>query len=318
MPKKSYLTTKQQIDLLRSKKLIINNEELAKTSLESIGYYRIVNGYRAPFVHYENSKRLYDEGVTFEYLLNLYEFDKELRAIVFEAASIVEINFKSYVSNQVSKKYGTKEKDYLKPDNFKDDDLVKGDCSFSHIKKIVKDTIKQQYAKRDPIIVWYKEKYKHFPFWVVVNYLSMGSMCIIYEKMHQVDQIEVAKEYNLPFDYILEYMKHINSIRNICAHNNILYGYKRLKPLPHSISKVDKIYQKLKINKNANTNVYNIGTIDFLGTLIVFKLLLKEQDYNTLILKINVLINEFKEKVALKYFDKIMNIMGLTINYQDM
>ena len=57
----------------------------------------------------------------FEDIYNLYKFDTELKTIVFEAATNIEINFKSLLSEVISSQYGIKEKIYLKKENFAPD-----------------------------------------------------------------------------------------------------------------------------------------------------------------------------------------------------
>ena len=61
------------------------------------------------------------DNVYFEDIYNLYKFDVELKTIVFEAATNIEINFKSLLSEVISSQYGEKDSKYLKKENFAPD-----------------------------------------------------------------------------------------------------------------------------------------------------------------------------------------------------
>ena len=47
---KPFLTYEQQIDLLKSKNLIVADEEYAKITLSQIGYFSLIGGYKHPFI----------------------------------------------------------------------------------------------------------------------------------------------------------------------------------------------------------------------------------------------------------------------------
>lgn len=46
---KPFKTIDEQIEILKNRNLIIDNEDVAKKTLQSLSYYKIVNGYQNPF-----------------------------------------------------------------------------------------------------------------------------------------------------------------------------------------------------------------------------------------------------------------------------
>ena len=62
--------------------------------------------------------KTYKEGTTFEELYSLFLFDRSFRNVLFKYLLVIENNLKSITSYQLSKKYGYRERDYLKPKNF--------------------------------------------------------------------------------------------------------------------------------------------------------------------------------------------------------
>lgn len=309
---KHYMTIDEQVNFLKNeKKLKFKSEKLAKRVLQEVGYYKLINAYKIPFI----INNQYLDNVYFEDIYNLYKFDIELKTIVFEAATNIEINFKSLLSEVISSQYGIKEKIYLKKENFAPDTGKADEYTFAQMKKHIKDSIKKQVDNMQPAVKWYNENYKYFPFWVVVNILTIGSVSRIYGKLKDSDKITVAKNYKLPYDYLGSYIRHINLVRNICAHNDVLYRYKSINSIPQKIKNVKDIYEKLGILKNPKTGRYFKGSNDFLATIIIFKLLLSKENFNLFYTKFKGLLSKLKKTLSSIFYEKILDEMGLPENW---
>ena len=306
------MTIDEQVNFLKNeKKLKFKSEKLAKRVLQEVGYYKLINAYKIPFT----INNQYLDNVYFEDIYNLYKFDTELKTIVFEAATNIEINFKSLLSEVISSQYGIKEKIYLKKENFAPDTGKADEYTFAQMKKHIKDSIKKQVDNMQPAVKWYNENYKYFPFWVVVNILTIGSVSRIYGKLKDSDKIIVAKNYKLPYDYLGSYIRHINLVRNICAHNDVLYRYKSINSIPQKIKNVKDIYEKLGILKNPKTGRYFKGSNDFLATIIIFKLLLSKENFNLFYTKFKGLLSKLKKTLSPIFYEKILDEMGLPENW---
>lgn len=313
---KNYMTIDEQINFLKTEKnLKFKSEKLAKRVLQEVGYYKLINAYKIPFVVNNGVSNQYIDDVYFEDIYNLYKFDTELKTIVFEAATNVEINFKSLLSEDISSQYGIKDKIYLKKDNFAPDTGKADEYTFAQMKKHIKDSIKKQIDNMQPAIKWYNDNYKYFPFWVVVNVLTIGSVSRIYGKMKDSDKITVAKHYKLPYDYLGSYIRHINLVRNICAHNDVLYRYKSINAIPQKIKNVKDLYDKLGILKNPKTGRYVKGSNDFFATMIILKLLLSKENFNLFYTKFKGLLSKLKRTLSPVFYDKILDEMGLPENW---
>ena len=306
------MTIDEQANFLKNeKKLKFKSEKLAKRVLQEVGYYKLINAYKIPFI----INNQYLDNVYFEDIYNLYKFDIELKTIVFEAATNIEINFKSLLSEVISSQYGIKEKIYLKKENFAPDTGKADEYTFAQMKKHIKDSIKKQVDNMQPAVKWYNDNYKYFPFWVVVNILTIGSVSRIYGKLKDSDKIMVAKNYKLPYDYLGSYIRHINLVRNICAHNDVLYRYKSINSIPQKIKNVKDIYEKLGILKNPKTGRYFKGSNDFLATIIIFKLLLSKENFNLFYTKFKGLLSKLKKTLSPIFYEKILDEMGLPENW---
>lgn len=92
MTEKRFLTIDQQFELLKSRRLII--EESAKSILAKENYYSLINGYKDVFLDTElmrsNPDDIYKDGVTFINIFSLFLFDRNLRNITFKYLVIAE------------------------------------------------------------------------------------------------------------------------------------------------------------------------------------------------------------------------------------
>ena len=103
---KQFKTIDEQIEILKDKGLIINDEEKTKKILLRENYF-FINGYRHVFMKSSDNKK-FIEGSTFDELYALFSFDRNLRNIMFKYLLIVENNLKSIFSYHLYSKYGYK------------------------------------------------------------------------------------------------------------------------------------------------------------------------------------------------------------------
>ena len=69
---KPFINASQQINTLRKRNLVVNNQYRAEKALMRYGYYEIVNGYKQFLLDSSKTNEEYKEGSTFEKLLDLY------------------------------------------------------------------------------------------------------------------------------------------------------------------------------------------------------------------------------------------------------
>ena len=117
--RKEFKTINEQLDILKDRGLIIEDELVAKETLLRENYFFIM-GYRHLFMKSAKESK-FIPGTTFGELYSLFTFDRNFRNIIFKNILVIENQLKSVTSYQLSKKYGYREKDYLNPKNFTND-----------------------------------------------------------------------------------------------------------------------------------------------------------------------------------------------------
>ena len=302
---KKFKSLDEQIEILRSKGLTINDEDYARDILFRENYF-FLSGYRHLFMRAAKEKK-FIKGTNFEELYSMFIFDRKIRNIMFQNILIIENNIKSVISYQLSKKYGIREKDYLNPKNFNQDSLkarqVKDILNKMH--RQIKVNVKQHSAT-----VHYLSNYGYIPLWVLVKVLSFGIMSEFYGILKHEDQKEIAKVYGLNIETLEIYLAILSNYRNLCAHEDIIYDHRTQRSIPNSI-----YHDKLNISKT--DDVYNYGKNDLFALIIIFKEMLTEEEFKQLIFEVGYEVDILDGKVEVVPTNAILNRIGFPNNWRD-
>lgn len=94
-------TYEEQIQILKTRGLVVEDEMSAKNILSKINYYR----FSAYTLTLKNDD-LFHEGISFDQIYNLYEFDRKLRLYLLSLLEQIEISFRTKISYHLAHKYG--------------------------------------------------------------------------------------------------------------------------------------------------------------------------------------------------------------------
>ena len=305
MIKKEFKTLNEQIEILKNKKLIVNNEEYTKNILLRENYF-FINGYRHLFVN--TGDRDFLPGVRFEELYSLFLFDRSLRNTIFKYLLVIENNLKSITSYVLSRKYGYREKDYLKAKNFSNNPEKQRQINdlINKMKRQIKINGSQHSATSH-----YTSKYGYIPLWILVKVLSFGIVSELYSILKKEDQQEIAHIYNVEVHELLDYLPILANYRNLCAHEDILYENETQKYID------DTLFHKiLEIPRN-DAGEYKYGKNDLYALIIILKQLLTRDDFRNLIFEVENTIETLNYNLMSIKIDKVLNRMGFPENWKD-
>ncbi|MCL2176036.1 MAG: Abi family protein, partial [Treponema sp.] len=91
------LTIQEHIELLKARGLKIPDEEKATRYLQNISYFHL-SGYMYPFLA-DKKQHQYKTGSSFDDIINLYRFDRELRVLIFSTIEKIEVAIRAQISN---------------------------------------------------------------------------------------------------------------------------------------------------------------------------------------------------------------------------
>ena len=303
---KQFKNLDEQIDILKYKGLVINNEMYAKNVLLRENYF-FLNGYRHLFMYSLSDKR-FIENTTFEELYSIFLFDRTIRNILFKNLLIIENNLKSIISYQLSKKYGYKEKEYLKEKNF---------TNKPEKRRQVKDLInkmKRQIrlnSREHDATTHYINNYGYIPLWILVKVLSFGIVSEMYSILKEDDQMQIAKVYHVQPEFLIKCLPILANYRNLCAHEDILFDYRSQKQIDGTI-----YHQLLNIPKKDDEYIY--GECDLFALLIIMKELLTSEEYKSMTIELENAVNTLDYNLSTISVDKVLDKMGFPQNWAEL
>ena len=228
------MTIDQQLELLRSRGLKIDDDNKAKEYLQRIGYYRL-SAYGFPFRQskadvYSVVQTLdqFKPDTSFKNITDLYAFDKSLRLVVLDALERIEISLRTEVSLTLGA-YGPNahrdgqffDRDFLNIPQHRSNSLY--DEWLSKLDEKSR-TSKEEFANH------FRTKYNqsHMPIWIAVELLDFGPLSHLLSGMRNQDLIKICQSYNVPNPTVLKgWIKTLSFVRNVCAHHSRLWN----KPL---------------------------------------------------------------------------------------
>lgn len=216
IPLKPPTTFEQQIELFKNRGLIIKDERHALNVLQRINYYRLTSY----CLSYKKGDR-YCEGITFEDIISLYEFDKKLRHSLLDIIECVEISFRTHIAYHLAHKYGTL--GYLDKHNFRNE---------RYHSEFIDELNKEIDRSREIFVKHHKSKYNgQFPVWVAIETISIGCLSKLFHNMKNADKKTISiRYYNISYQYIESWLASLAFVRNICAHHGRLYNRPITKP----------------------------------------------------------------------------------------
>ncbi len=302
---KTFKTIDEQIEILKSKGLVIDDINYAKEVLLRENYF-FVSGYRHLFLK-SPKDRMFLPGSNFKELYAMFNFDRQIRNIFFKNLLIVENNAKSIFSYQLSKKYGIKEKDYLNPSNFdRSNDKIR---QVNDLLKKIKRQIRVNGGQHSATM-HYISNYGYVPFWVVVKVLSFGLISELFTIMKKEDQNDIAEVYNISVDDLIVYLPILANFRNLCAHEDIMYDHKTQRMIDDT-----KYHAFLDINKMDGEYIY--GKDDLFALVIILKQLLRPEDFTLLINELSYELDILDGRLKTISLDKVLDAMGFPTTFRE-
>lgn len=305
MKNKEFKSLDEQISIMKNKGLIINDIDKTKDILLRENYF-FINGYRMLFMKSKNEKK-FIEGVSFDDIYAVFQFDRNLRNILFKNLLIVENNLKSVISYNFSRKYGIKEKDYLKASNFSQD--IKKVRQVNDVLNKVKRQIKLN-GRQHSATLHYLSNYGYIPMWILVKLLSFGMINELYSILKPEDKLSIAEFYNLDVETLGIYIGLLSNYRNLCAHEDIVYDHKTQKEIP------DTIYHR-NLNIPLVNDEYEYGKNDIFSVVIMLKFMLKDSDFRDFVNEVSYELDLLDGRVNSIPQSKILDIIGFVPNWKE-
>jgi abortive infection bacteriophage resistance protein len=205
-------TTPEQIALLQKRGLIISDEESIKHYFSHIGYYRLAGYWQ--IYQSDRTNHIFKAGTTIDEIIDLYNFDRELRLLLLDAIERIEVSFRAVLLDEMCCRYGPtwySEEQYF----YSREDFV---ATMNQVDKELERT-------NEEFIKHHDRKYgiaNYPPAWKTLQVLSFGTLSKIYGNINNnvPEKKTIAKKYGLPAeDWLHSWIQVISVLRNYCAHH---------------------------------------------------------------------------------------------------
>ena len=226
--------------MLKDKGLVIGDEVLAVKWLNHVSYFRFKN-FSYTFKDYNGLNGNYIPGTTFEHVIDLYQFDRKLKVIVFAAIENIEVAVKTIISNTMSCKNGPhwyiEEKHFL-------DRKVKSQTrsiSFAPENAIYFDhnefLAKLENDCKNPNEIFLQHYVKNYtpiypPSWMLMDLMTFGTLSLLFENLQPSEEkTTICESFGLTKAQLVSWLHAFAYIRNRCVHHSRLV-YDRVKFAP--------------------------------------------------------------------------------------
>lgn len=302
---KPFKSFDEQLHILQEHKLIIDSPEKTTYYLKLYGYYPLINGYKDAFQVKTQGERIYRPGTKFDEIVYLYSFDYTLRNLLLESLFIIEKRLKSIISYVFSSTYGESHLTYLTPKCFNTNNPQNESRVFLLIKKM-NNTLAENDDKN--VIKHYLTVHQTVPLWVLFTVSTFGQVSKFFANLKDKEQQRISAEFSLNPKELKSMLYFLNKIRNICAHGERLYSFKKDRKRESTLPKL-KIHEKLLLPMSNNT--YQTGTDDIFAILICFKYLLPSNLFGVSITEVQRTLSKMSTNINSESAEYVINVSGL-------
>ena len=221
---KAPLTFQEQLLLLNSRGLVIADESKAISYLQEISYYRL----SAYFLPYQAVKDKFNEGVTFEQIIDTYSFDREVRLLVFDCIERIEIAIRTQIIYGMALHYHDSHWQdnkslFITPFYNKIGSLID---PFSDLQSIISKA--KTVRAPEVFIKHYIDNYSspaNPPSWMCLELLTVGELSHLFRGLkNNSDKKRIADFFGVHHTVFTSWLHTLTYVRNICAHHSRLWN----------------------------------------------------------------------------------------------
>ncbi len=215
---KQPISLADQMAILKNRGLLFDDEQAAIEFLKIISYFRLANYWRP--LECDKANHVFKPNSKFENVITLYNFDKELRSLLFSAIQSIEIALRTKTIQTISSNYGAFW--------FADVSLFSNTAIYVKCLVNIKNELKRS---KEDFLIEHFAKYDnplYPPAWKTLEVSSFGTLSKLYCNLSDNNlKKQIAKELGLPQHIYLEsWIKSLSVLRNCIAHHARIWNRK--------------------------------------------------------------------------------------------
>jgi len=229
---KPWKSIDEQVEILQSRGLQIEDSDRAKRYLRRLGYYRL-SGYWYPFRQFCNlddaqTTELRSDGFMagsrFDDLIKLYVFDKKLRLLALDALERIEMALRVDIAHLLGERDACAHEN---PACFHGNFSKKVNPNLENRPSVLAGEISAAGLPRSSYAVCQTQpsQLRLSPHMVAIEVWDFGMLSTLYDGMTFEDKRRIALKYGVPDgNKLANYLRSLNFIRNVAAHHTRLWN----------------------------------------------------------------------------------------------
>ena len=175
-------TYEQQVELIKEKGFIVNNDTECISFLKQANYYRL----SAYFLPFRKKNGTYFADISFNRIQRIYKFDSKLRGVLFNCIERIELHLRTQLAYYCGHVYGSL--------GYMDKSIYNKKHNHDKFRKLLNVCIEEN--KNSLVVKHHKEKYDgKFPIWVIIEFFSMGMLSYFYADLQSGDQKYILSDF---------------------------------------------------------------------------------------------------------------------------
>jgi conserved phage-related protein len=223
---KVFKTYAEQVELLRSRGMRIDNVGRAEKELAQLNYYRL-SGYWYPMRRFSSGTRKacdeFVDGASFDLVIDLYEFDEQMRHFVFGELDRIEMAIRTMLGYRLGS---------IDPFIYRDVKRLsasarqqnKGSSRSKHAVWMEKFE-RAAKSSREDFVEHHRKHYQgDMPIWAAVEIMDWGMLSYLYDFSPTYVRDDIAHECRLTAPQLASWLKCLNIVRNYVAHHARIFN----------------------------------------------------------------------------------------------
>lgn len=205
-----------QINILKKRGLMFDDEQRAEKILENVSYFRLAGYWRT--MELDCTRHIFRPNSRFEDAVSRYRFDSELKALVFTAVQKIEISVRTRIIHFFSMAHGAFW--FLDGNMAEDADLFEANLNYlrTELNRSHDEFITEHFRRYDDP--------EMPPAWKTLEVASFGTLSKLYKNMNDnAVKKQVARSFNIPQHKCMQsWLATLTVVRNTCAHHARLWN----------------------------------------------------------------------------------------------
>lgn len=215
---KPVFTKEQQLQQLKDRRLTFVSDDLALKYLSHISYYRL--GEYWYVMQSDKENHIFKPNSKFEDVIALYNFDAELRLLLFDVIEKIEISLRTKMIYHLSHE--------IDPWWFQNFELFSDSLALTKtLSNLQEELIRSKDATIKNHFKKHKDDKRFPPSWKSLEQTSFGALSKLYGNLKPTVKSKdtIAQEFGaVNHTYLPSWLQSIAQIRNYCAHHSRLWN----------------------------------------------------------------------------------------------